>query len=138
LFSHKLATKVDYVYIRAFSALTLLVGRQEGHPTCKKVSGGILVWLCVWVKVQICIWASWCHFHALSLAPKNPDWFYLHGFIFLVPAHLGSLGQNQKGRKMVVCLCRAELALPLLQSSWLALPTVSHPVISHHGITLGS
>ena len=23
----------------AFSALTLLVGRQEGHPTCKKLSG---------------------------------------------------------------------------------------------------
>ena len=24
----------------AFSALTLLVGRQEGHPSCKKLSGG--------------------------------------------------------------------------------------------------
>ena len=24
----------------AFSALTLLVGRQEGHPACKKLSGG--------------------------------------------------------------------------------------------------
>jgi len=29
----------------AFSALTLLVGRQEGHPACKKLSGGILAWL---------------------------------------------------------------------------------------------
>jgi len=27
----------------AFSALTLLVGRQEGHPACKKLSGGVLV-----------------------------------------------------------------------------------------------
>jgi len=36
-------------------ALTLLVGQQEGHPACRKVSGGMLVWLCVWVKVQICI-----------------------------------------------------------------------------------
>ena len=26
----------------AFSALTLLVGRQEGHPACKKQSGGVL------------------------------------------------------------------------------------------------
>jgi len=26
----------------AFSALTLLVGRQEGHPACKKMSGGVL------------------------------------------------------------------------------------------------
>jgi len=29
----------------AVSALTLLVGQQEGHPACKKLSGGVLVWL---------------------------------------------------------------------------------------------
>jgi len=29
----------------AFSALMLLVGRQEGHPACKKLSGGMLAWL---------------------------------------------------------------------------------------------
>jgi len=34
-----------------FSALTLLVGRQEGHPACKKQSGGVLVWLSVWSEV---------------------------------------------------------------------------------------
>jgi len=28
----------------AFSALMLLVGRQEGHPACKKLSGEELVW----------------------------------------------------------------------------------------------
>jgi len=28
--------------------LTLLVGRQEGHPACKKQSGGMLVWLSAW------------------------------------------------------------------------------------------
>jgi len=33
----------------AFSALTLLVGRQEGHPACKKtMSDGVLAWLSVW------------------------------------------------------------------------------------------
>jgi len=26
----------------AFSALTLLVGQQEGHPACKKLSGEVL------------------------------------------------------------------------------------------------
>ena len=26
----------------AFSALTLLVVQQEGHPACKKLSGGVL------------------------------------------------------------------------------------------------
>jgi len=39
----------------AFSALTLLVGRQEGHPACKKLSGGVLVWLSGWSEVQTCI-----------------------------------------------------------------------------------
>jgi len=39
----------------AFSALTLLVGRQEGHPTCKKLSGELLAWLSVWSEVQACI-----------------------------------------------------------------------------------
>ena len=34
----------------AFSALTLLVGRQEGHPACRKLSGGLLAWLSVWSK----------------------------------------------------------------------------------------
>jgi len=42
----------------AFSALMLLVGRQEGHPACKKPSGGVLAWLSVWSEVQTCIWSS--------------------------------------------------------------------------------
>ena len=42
----------------AFSALTLLVGRQEGHPACKKLSGGLMAWLSVWNKMQTCIWPS--------------------------------------------------------------------------------
>jgi len=46
-----------YWYI-AFSALTLLVGQQEGHPACKKQSGGVLAWLSVWSEVQTCIWPS--------------------------------------------------------------------------------
>ena len=39
----------------AFSALTLLVGWQEGHLACKKLSSGVLAWLSVWSKVQTCI-----------------------------------------------------------------------------------
>ena len=42
----------------AFSALTLLVGWQEGHPACKKLSGGVLAWLSFWSEVQTCIWSS--------------------------------------------------------------------------------
>ena len=43
---------------KSFSALTLLVGRQEGHPACKKLSGGVLAWLSVWSEVQTCICSS--------------------------------------------------------------------------------
>jgi len=39
---------VLYILFIAFSALTLLVWRQEGHPACKKLSGGVLAWLSVW------------------------------------------------------------------------------------------
>jgi len=50
-----LVNKYYYYYyhclICAFSALTLLVGRQEGHPACKKLSGGVLAWLSVWSRL---------------------------------------------------------------------------------------
>jgi len=39
----------------AFSALALFVGRQDGHPACKKLSGGVLAWLSAWSEVQTCI-----------------------------------------------------------------------------------
>ena len=42
----------------AFSALTLLVGQQEGHPACKKLSSGVLARLSAWSEVQTCIWSS--------------------------------------------------------------------------------
>ena len=66
----------------AFSAMTLLVGRQEGHPACKKLSGGVLAWLSVWSEVQTCIWSSWCHCHSPSLASVKsrlvlPFWYRL-------------------------------------------------------------
>ena len=66
----------------AFSALTLLVGRQEGHLACKKLSGGVLEWLSVWSEVQTCIWPSWCYCQSLSLASVKsrlvlPFWYRL-------------------------------------------------------------
>jgi len=47
-----------FLLFLAFSALTLLVGQQEGHPTCKKLSGGVLVCLSVWDEVHICLLPS--------------------------------------------------------------------------------
>jgi len=46
------------LFFYAFSALTLLVGRQEGHLACKKLSGGVLAWLSLWSEVQTCIWPN--------------------------------------------------------------------------------
>jgi len=50
---------IDYVSFVdmeiAFSALMLLVGRQEGHPAYEKLSGGVLAWLSVWIEMQTCI-----------------------------------------------------------------------------------
>jgi len=52
----KMKMKLIYKeYLFSFRALTLLVGRLEGHPACKKLSGGVLAWLSVWSEVQTCI-----------------------------------------------------------------------------------
>ena len=37
---------------------SVLVGRQEGHPACKNLSGGVLAWLSIWSEVKTCIWPS--------------------------------------------------------------------------------
>ena len=37
----------------AFSALTLLVGRQGEHPACKKLTDEVLMLLSVWSEVHI-------------------------------------------------------------------------------------
>ena len=58
------------------------LGRQKGHPACKKLSGEVLAWLSTWSKVQTCIWPSWCHCLSLSLASVKsrlvlPFWYRL-------------------------------------------------------------
>ena len=73
----------------AFSALMLLVGRQEGHLACKKQSGGVLAWLLPLPLTVSC-------FSKIQI-----------GFTFLVLAHLGSLGQRAVKRVCVfVCILR--------------------------------
>jgi len=59
------------------SALMQLVGRQEGHLACKKLSCGILAWLSVWGKVQICIWPSWSHCQICFTFLVLPFWYRL-------------------------------------------------------------
>jgi len=84
----------------AFSAVMLLAGRQEGHPACKKLSGGVLAWLSVWSEVQTCDMAQ------LMQLPLTVSCFseIQIGFTFLVPAHPGSPGQRAV-KRVCVCVC---------------------------------
>ena len=52
------ALRILLIVTSTFSALTLLVGRQEEHLACK-TSDEVLAWLSVWSEVQMtCIWSS--------------------------------------------------------------------------------
>jgi len=86
----------------AFGALTLLVGRQEGHPACKKLSGAVLVL----AGVVICLErGADLHMAQLMPLPLTVSGFskIQIGFTFLVPAHPGSLGQTAI-KRMCVCV----------------------------------
>jgi len=49
---------IAFIIFKNSIALALLVGQQEGHPACKKLSDGVLEWISFWNKVQTCIWPS--------------------------------------------------------------------------------
>ena len=72
------------------SALMLLVGWQEGHPPVKKLSGGVLEWLCL-ERGADCLQMA-----QLMPLPLTVSCFskIRVGFTFLVPAHPGSPGQS--------------------------------------------
>ena len=81
----------------AFSALTLLVGRQEGHPACKKTE-----W---WgAGVDICL-ERHADLHMAQLIPLPLTVYCFSkiqiGFTFLVPAHPGSPGKRAVKRVCV-------------------------------------
>ena len=84
----------------AFSALTLLVGRQEGHPVCKK-----LEW---WGAGMVICLERGADLHMAQLMPLPLIVSRFSkiqiGFTFLVPAHLGSPGQRAV-KCVCVCVC---------------------------------
>ena len=78
-----------HVFI-SFSALTLLVGRQEGHPACKKTEWwGAGMVICLERGADL-------HMAQLMLLPLTVSCFskIQIGFTFLVPAHPGRPGQR--------------------------------------------
>jgi len=68
-FANKFYTS-NYCTAVAFSALTLLVGRQEGHPACKN---WVVRYWCGYLSVARCKWFAYCSVDATatpsSLAP---------------------------------------------------------------------
>ena len=81
-----------------FSALTLLVGRQEGHPACKKLEWwGTGVVICLERGADL-------HMAQLMPLPLTVSCFSKMqiGFTFLVLAHLGSPRKRAVKR---VCVC---------------------------------
>ena len=92
----------------AFSALTLLVGRQEGHPAYIKLAGRASgLYKTEWwgAGVVICLERG-ADLHMAQLMPLpltvSCSSKIQIGFTFLVPAHLGSPGQRGVKR---VCVC---------------------------------
>ena len=86
----------------AFSALTLLVGRQEGHPACKKT-----VWwgACVVICLELGADLRMAQLMPLPLTVSGFSKIQI-GFTFLVPAHPGGPGQRAVKRECVcVCVC---------------------------------
>ena len=100
-----------------FSALTLLVGRQEGHPVCKKTEQ--------WGAGMVICLERDPDLHMAQLMPLLLTVSCFSkiqiGFTFLVPAHLGSPGKRAIKR---VCVCVRECvrACAVTQHllSWLA------------------
>jgi len=81
--------------VSAFSALTLLVGRQEWHPACKKLGAGVVI--CLEQGADL-------HMAQLMPLPLTVSCFskIQIGFTFLVAAYLGSPGKRAVKR---VCVC---------------------------------
>ena len=103
-------------HIFAFSALTLLVGWQEGHPACKKTE---------WWRagMVICLErGADLHMAQLMPLPLTVSCFskIQIGFTFLVPAHPGSPGQRAVKR---ACVCIYTFSYCTASNTHTQLPT---------------
>jgi len=108
----------------AFSALTLLVVQQEGHPACKKTEWwGFGIVICLERGADL-------HMVQLMPLPLTVSCFskIRIGFTFLVPAHLGCPGKRAVKRvRARVCVCVLSL-----NSQKLCPLTVCHHIFLRH------
>ena len=107
--------------IRHISALMLLVGRQERHLTCKKTEWwGAGMVICLELGADL-------HMAQLMPLPLTVSCYskIQIGFIFLVPAHLGSPGKRAI-KRVCVCLCVCVCRCMLFNSFWCNLLDIRH------------
>ena len=92
-----LVVECTVLLLSAFSALTLLVGWQEGHPACKNEWWGVGMVICLERGADL-------HMAQLMPLPLTVSCFnkIQIGFTFLVPAYLCSPG---KRAVKWVCVC---------------------------------
>jgi len=88
-----------FVCVFAFSALTLLVGRQERHPACKKLHERCGAGMVICLERGADLHMS--QLMPLPLTVSCSSKIQI-GFTFLVPAHVGSPGQRAVKR---ACVC---------------------------------
>jgi len=91
-----LTDRFAYIEVCAFSALTLLVGRQEGHLACKKTEWrGTSMVICLERGADL-------HMAQLMPLPLTGSCFseIQIGFTFLVPADRGSPGKRAVKRRV--------------------------------------
>ena len=133
-----LATCISSQWTHAFSALTLLVGQQEGHPVCKNRVVGC------W-RGYLLEQGADLHMAQLMSLPFTVSCFskIQIGFTFLVPAHPGGPGKGAVKRAPCVCVCTGRLIKVLKMtrlnffSGWLHSPwwsVVMMSAIRHQGL----
>ena len=107
--AHRVPTAMRHVVncciqLLCYYCYYLLVGRQEGHPACKKLSGGMLTWLSGWgadlhiaQQMPVPLTIS-CSSKSRLVLPflVLPFWYLLTR---VVP------DKFQKSSKTVVCVC---------------------------------
>jgi len=100
--------KIKQLSQTAFSALMLLVGRQEGHLACKKTERwGAGMVICLERVADL-------HMSQLMPLPLTVSCFskIQIGFIFLVPAYPGSPGKRAV-KWVCVCVCITNKTQPM-------------------------
>ena len=105
----------------ASSALTLLVGRQEGHPACKKTE-----W---WGAGMVICLERGADLHMAQLMPL-PLSKIQTGFIFLVPAHPGVVPDKGPLNGCCYCCCRMCLSCTVFEIQPVTCqksPILTHP-----------